>query len=189
MRVWALKKDSVALTLQHLDSLYRFALFLTDKSHHAENLVCETYLRVHHFHGPLEYGTTHKVWLFTMMHRIFLNGYRQGSRESLDADTDGQEVGGYTSPPDREIFRVSIEMALSELPDPLKAVVVLKEVFGFNYQEIAGILGCPIGRVRSRLWRSRNLLKERLKDYSQDLTRMRAEETRLYPHDRMGLIP
>jgi RNA polymerase sigma-70 factor (ECF subfamily) len=180
MRVRALKKDSVVLTLQHLDSLYQFALFLTDKSHPAEDLVGETYLRAH-FHGPLEYGTTHKVRLFTMMHSIFLDGYRQGSREGADADTDSQEEGGYTSPPDREIFRGSIERALSELPDPLKAVVVLKDAFGFDHQEIARILGCPIGMVRSRLWRGRNLLKERLKGYSQDITSMRAQRDSAIP--------
>ncbi len=175
MRVWALKKDSVALTLEHLDSLYQFALLLTDESHHAGDLVYETYLKAHCFRGPFEYGANDKVWLFSLMHSTFMNEHRQGSREDSDVNTDGQEEGGYALPPDREIFRVSIERALPELPDPFKTVVVLKDVFGFDYQEIARILECPIGMVRPRLWRSRNLLKERLKDYSQDLPGMRAQ--------------
>ncbi len=176
-----MKQEFEILALQYLDSLYQFALFLMGKSPHAEDLVCETYLRAHHFYGPLDHGTKNKIRLFTTMHSIFIKGYRQGSREGSDADTDSQEEGGYTSSPDREIFRVSIERALSELPDPFKAVVVLKDVFGFDYQEIARILECPIGMVRPRLWRSRNLLKERLKDYGQDLTGMRAQRDSAMP--------
>jgi RNA polymerase sigma-70 factor (ECF subfamily) len=60
---------------------------------------------------------------------------------------------------------VVTEKALTELPESLKAVIVLKDVLGFDYQDIAKILGCPVGMLISRLWKGRNLLKKSLKDY------------------------
>jgi RNA polymerase sigma factor (sigma-70 family) len=72
---------------------------------------------------------------------------------------------------ERGIFRADIEKALNNLPERLKAVVVLKDIEGFDYKEIAKILGCPVGTVMSRLSRSRNVLKKTLKAYSHGRSR------------------
>ena len=165
MQFRILKLESETIALQFLDSLYRFALLLTSQRHQAEDLVYETYLRARRLHKPFEYATHYKAWLFTTMHNIFINEYRQGAREVAHVHTEDGEESAYEQPPERGIFQGVTEKALDELPDQLKAVIVLKDVLGFDYQDIAKILGCPVGTVMSRLWRSRNLLKKSLKDY------------------------
>ena len=160
-----LKQESETIAPPYLDSLYQFALLLTGQRHHAEDLVYETYLRARHIHEPFEYEHHYKAWLFTTMHKIFMNDYHRGAREVADPHTEDGEESAYEQPPDRGIFQVVTEKALNELPESLKAVIVLKDVLGFDYQDIAKILGCPVGMLISRLWKGRNLLKKSLKDY------------------------
>jgi len=182
-----LRQDFETLTLKYLDSLYHFALILTRERDRAEDLVQETYLRAYRFYNRYECGTNYRAWLFTMMRNIFINEFHQRAKEISLSDMDGVEEGSediYESPNDtffsgrsmleKGIFRVDIEKALNNLPERLKAVVVLKDIEGFDYKEIAKILGCPVGTVMSRLWRSRNFLKKTLKDYSQCRSQQRA---------------
>jgi RNA polymerase sigma-70 factor (ECF subfamily) len=182
-----LRQDFETLTLKYLDSLYHFALILTRERDRAEDLVQETYLRAYRFYDRYECGTNYKAWLFTMMRNIFINGFHQRAKEISLSDMDEVEEckdDGYESPNgtlsssrtmlEKGIFRADIEKALNNLPERLKAVVVLKDIEGFDYKEIAKILGCPVGTVMSRLWRSRNFLKKTLKDYSQGRPRQRA---------------
>lgn len=187
MRDGGLRQDFEILTLKYLDSLYNFALILTRERDRAEDLVQETYLRAYRFYDRYECGTNYKAWLFTMMRNIFINGFHHRAKEISLSDMDNVEEcndDGYASPNgtffsnrsmlEKEIFRVDIEKALNNLPERLKAVVVLKDIEGFDYKEIAKILECPVGTVMSRLWRSRNFLKKTLKDYSQGRSRQRA---------------
>jgi RNA polymerase sigma-70 factor, ECF subfamily len=172
-----MRQDFEALTLQYLDSLYHFAFLLTHERDSAEDLVQETYLRAYRFYDRYEYGTNYKAWLFTMVRNIFINRFHQRAREISLSDMDLEETGdnGYESPNghsssahfvlEKGIFRVDIEKALERLPESLRAVVILKDIEGFDYKEIANILECPVGTVMSRLWRSRNFLKKTLKDY------------------------
>jgi RNA polymerase sigma-70 factor (ECF subfamily) len=179
-----LRQQFETMTLQYLDSLYNFALLLTRERDRAEDLVQETYLRAYRFYDRYECGTNYKAWLLTMMRNIFINGFHQRAREVSLSDMDDVEdksTDSYQPPEEalfsgrsmleKGIFRVDIEKALNDLPDRLKAVVVLKDIEGFDYKEIAKILGCPVGTVMSRLWRSRNFLKKSLRDYSQGRTR------------------
>lgn len=181
-----LRQDFEALTLRYLDSLYHFAMLLTRERHQAEDLVQETYLRAYRFYNRYECGTNYKAWLYTMMRNIFINGFHQRAREISLSDMDevreeGEESyevpwGGFTSDRsvlEKGIFRADIEKALSDLPERLRAVVILKDIEGFDYKEIARILGCPVGTVMSRLWRSRNFLKRSLKDYALQRSFMR----------------
>jgi RNA polymerase sigma-70 factor, ECF subfamily len=174
-----LRQDFETLTLRYLDSLYNFGMVLTRQKDHAEDLVQETYLRAYRFYHQYEFGTNYKAWLFTIMRNIFINNYHQQAKEiSLsDLDIEDEREDRYEmlngplfsvqSTLGRGIFPADIEKALNDLPVQLKAVIVLKDIEGFDYREIANILGCPTGTVMSRLWRSRNLLKKSLKDYSQ----------------------
>ena len=166
-----------ALTLQYLDSLYQFALLLTRERHHAEDLVQETYLRAHRFYSHYECGTNYKSWLFTILRSLFINEFHRRAREiSLTEMDEGEGDEEYVFPPggslrsasstlEKGIFNVDLVKALNSLPERLRAVVLLKDLEGFDYKEIAGIVGCPVGTVMSRLSRSRNFLKESLKDY------------------------
>lgn len=182
-----LRQQFETMTLQYLDSLYNFALILTRERDRAEDLVQETYLRAYRFYDRYQCGTNYKAWLLTMMRNIFINGFHQRAREISISDMDDVEdssIDRYEAPAEalfsgrsmleKGIFRMDIEKALNDLPDRLKAVIVLKDIEGFDYKEISKILGCPVGTVMSRLWRSRNFLKKTLKDYSQGRTRHRA---------------
>jgi RNA polymerase sigma-70 factor (ECF subfamily) len=184
-----LRQQFERMTLQYLDSLYNFALLLTREKDRAEDLVQETYLRAYRFYDRYVCGTNYKAWLFTMMRNIFINGFHQRAREVSLSDMDDMEDSStdshqYHAPVEalfsshsmleKGIFRVDIEKALNDLPDRLKAVIVLKDIEGFDYKEISKILGCPVGTVMSRLWRSRNFLKKTLRDYSQGRSRQRA---------------
>ncbi len=162
MQGWVRKQKSEAFTLCHLDALYHFALHLTGNAHLAKDLVSETYLKVHRLNKSPEYGTRSKTWLFTTLYTIFINTYHQGGNAVLGANMD--EGGGdeYEPPPDGGMNPVATRKALDKLPEQLKVVVLLKDVFGFDSQEIASMLERPVGMVRSRLWRGRNLLKKKL---------------------------
>ena len=181
-----LRQDFETLTMQYVDSLYHFALLLTHERDFAEDLVQETYLRAFRFYNRYECGTNYKAWLFTMMRNIFINMFHQRAREvSLsDLEMDEAKENGYEPPngtfsPTRSIlekgiFRADLERALNCLPAQLKEVIVLKDIEGFDYKEISKILGCPLGTVMSRLWRSRNSLKKTLKDYYEGRATQRA---------------
>ncbi len=141
-----LRQQFETMTLQYLDSLYNFALLLTREKDRAEDLVQETYLRAYRFYDRYACGTNYKAWLFTMMRNIFINGFHQRAREVSLSDMDDVEdssTDSYETPAEalfsgrsmleKGIFRVDIEKALNDLPDRLKAVIVLKDIEGFDY--------------------------------------------------------
>jgi RNA polymerase sigma-70 factor (ECF subfamily) len=169
--------ESVAL--QHLDALYGFALVLTGRSSDAEDLVQDTYIRALQFFHRYEQGTNCKAWLFTMMKRIFLNQVPKRAREVLCPDQDGPEgaesagsldyyAGLVDCTHDRkdEVFRQDVVKALELLPDSFRVVVILRDVEGFSYGEIAQMLDCPMGTVMSRLARGRDVLRQLLCAYA-----------------------
>ncbi len=174
-----LRQDFETLALKHMDSLFNFAMILTRDKEYAEDLVQDTCLRALRFYHKYENGTNYKAWLFMVMRNIFINDYHKRAKEiSLsELDTNDEREAAYEplngalfsfdTILGKGIFAVDIENALNELPQHLKAVVVLKDVEGLDYKEISRVLDCPVGTVMSRLWRSRNLLKKWLKDYSQ----------------------
>ncbi len=173
------REDFETLTLKYMDSLYYFALTLTRDKEYAEDLVQETYLRAHRFYHQYQNGTNYKAWLFTLMRNIFINDYHKRAKEISLSDLDTEDEKEVSYEPlngalfsfdttlGKGIFAADIENALNELPQRLKTVVILKDVVGLDYKEISRVLDCPVGTVMSRLWRSRNFLKKRLKDYSQ----------------------
>jgi RNA polymerase sigma-70 factor (ECF subfamily) len=169
------KTEFEELTLPYLDSLYGFALVLTGNSDDAHDLVQDAYLRAYRFYHRYQPITHYKAWLFTLTKNLFINRYHQRAREvsltSLEIDDDAP----YESPRDllvaasgrheKGLFRQDFDWAMAELPEKLRLAVLLKDVEGFDYKEIAEIMGCPLGTVMSRLSRGRQLLKKSLKDY------------------------
>src|SRR6266850_587797 len=139
--------------LEHLDALYGFAMTLTRDQTEAEDLVQETYLRAVRAFGQLVPNSNLKSWLFAIMRNAWLNQLRHarsGPRfVELDAE-DESRVEWLESAANnphvvyiRKLERQEVRAAIESLPRQYREVVVLRDIEGFSYQQIAGVLGCP----------------------------------------------
>ncbi len=165
--------------IPHLDALYNFALRLTSDPNEAEDLVQDTVVKAYRFFSSYEKGTNAKAWLFRILKNSYINNYRKKSKKPQQVDYD--EVSTFyetvraerTDTSDledkmyRELMDDDITGALEQLPEDFRTVVLLCDVEGFTYEEIANMLDVPIGTIRSRLHRGRNLLKAQLLEYAQ----------------------
>ncbi|MDR8394171.1 sigma-70 family RNA polymerase sigma factor [Aliifodinibius sp. S!AR15-10] len=164
--------------IPHLDALYNFALRLTSDPNDAEDLVQDTIVKAFRFFSSYEKGTNAKAWLFRILKNSYINNYRKQSKQPNQVDYD--EVATFyetiraerTDTSDledrmfRELIDDDISNALEELPEDFRTVVLLCDIEGFTYEEIANMLDVPIGTIRSRLHRGRNLLKAELMEYA-----------------------
>lgn len=165
--------------IPHLDAMYNFALRLTSDPSDAEDLVQDTIVKSYRFFSSYEKGTNAKAWLFRILKNSYINNYRKKSKQPNQVDYD--EVSTFyetiraertdTSDLEDKMFRDLIDddisHALDELPEDFRTVVLLCDVEGFTYEEIANMLDVPIGTIRSRLHRGRNLLKAQLQEYAE----------------------
>ncbi|MBK8173412.1 MAG: sigma-70 family RNA polymerase sigma factor [Sandaracinaceae bacterium] len=160
-------------SLKHLDALYATALRLLRNPSDAEDLVQDTYLKAHRFYDNFEAGTNMKAWLFKIQTNTFINKYRRTTRERSVFDGIGKDpvgegvmsnsamrqlldpVGTMMTP----IISDEIRMALDQLPEDYRLMVLLADVEELSYKEIAEVVGCPIGTVMSRLHRARKQLQ------------------------------
>ena len=168
--------------MPHIDSMYNFAFRLTNDEDDANDLVQDTYLKAFRFINSFSQGTNAKAWLFRILKNSFINDFRKKSKEPAKVDYQDVETT-YNSEEDAETnqtvdLRVEsvqdligdeIANALNALPVDFRTVIILCDVEGFTYEEMAKILDIPIGTVRSRLHRARMLLKEKLKSYAKSL--------------------
>lgn len=164
-----------------IHSLYNFAFRLTQEADDAKDLVQDTYLRAYRFIDSFQQGTNAKAWLFRILKNSFINDYRKRKKEP--GKVDYQEVEAYynSEEVDRQItsdLRVEslkdmmgdeISNALNALGVDFRTVIILCDLEGFTYEEMAKILDIPIGTVRSRLHRARQLLKEKLSTYARSM--------------------
>jgi RNA polymerase sigma-70 factor (ECF subfamily) len=157
--------------LAHLDALYNFALYLTHKPAEAEDLVQETYVRAFRFAHRFEPGTHLRAWLFQILRNTFLTFYRLREREAPLAE-DG--VPDWDAPmfheaPDEDAgvleAHTDLERALRRLPEEFRTVLLLAEVEGMPLEEVARVMACPIGTVKSRIFRAKERLRGLLRDY------------------------
>lgn len=164
---------------RHERQLYRLAYRMTGNHEEAEDLIQETVLEAFTSFHYFQPGTRFDRWFSRIMTNNFIDRSRRRSRMktlSLDQpiDTQGDEPLTFEIP-DRdadpqslimnEVMDEEIQKALGKIPEEFRAVVVLSDIEELSYEEISQILKCPIGTVRSRLHRGRNLLKNLLKDY------------------------
>lgn len=164
--------------LPQIDALYNFAFHLTYDEDDANDLVQETYLKAYRFIDKYNEGTNAKAWLFKILKNAFINQYRKKSKQPTKVDYeeivsyhDGEDskYAGYLDMRE-EIFQGmmgdEVTNAINALPVDFKTVILLCDIEGFTYEEIAKITDIPIGTVRSRLHRARNMLKEKLRTYA-----------------------
>jgi len=174
-RMW----DFSSGTLPYRDQLFKSALRMTRSVEDAEDLLQETYLKAFKYYQRFAEGTNFKAWLFKIMKNTFINSYRkkklqppkvdfdevqEGLEETLvDAAQDafsGPDSGLLSSEMDHEV-----RQTLVRLPHDYKMVVLLADLEGFSYKEIADILEVPVGTVMSRLYRGRRMLERTLLKY------------------------
>lgn len=164
--------------IPHLDALYNFGLRLTSDPNDAEDLVQDTIVKAYRFFSSYEKGTNAKAWLFRILKNSYINNYRKKSKKPQEVDYD--EVASFyetiradrTESSDledkmfRELIDDDLTRALEKIPEDFRTVVLLCDVEDFTYEEIANMLDVPIGTIRSRLHRGRNLLKAQLMEYA-----------------------
>mgnify|MGYP000919702061 CR=1 FL=1 len=164
--------------LPHINALATFAFHLTLNEDDADDLVQETYLKAYRFIDKYDEGTNAKAWLFKILKNAYINEYRRKSK--APAHVDYEDIIGYQDNEDsaigeftdlrselfNEMMGDEVTNAINSLPVDFRTVILLCDVEGFTYEEIAKILDVPIGTVRSRLFRARNDLKEKLKKYA-----------------------
>lgn len=166
--------------LPHIDALKTFAYHLALNEADANDLVQETYLKAYRFIDKYEKGTNAKAWLFKILKNAYINEYRKKSRRPTQVDYEeittyhdgkNENLSGFFDLRD-DIFANQmgdeITRALESLPVDYSSVIILCDVEGFTYEEIAKIIEVPIGTVRSRLFRARNMLKAKLKTYAEE---------------------
>ena len=164
----------------HKDILFNFALRTTGDKDDAKDLLQETFMKAFRFWDKYEKGTNIRAWLFRIMKNSYINRYRKETREPGMVDYDDVE-NFYDSIRDdstdsndlqKKIYgnMLSDEVtgALQSLPEDFRTVVILCDIEGLTYDEIAEFLNCPIGTVRSRLHRGRKMLEEKLYDYAKE---------------------
>jgi RNA polymerase sigma-70 factor (ECF subfamily) len=167
--------------LVHTDALFGAAYRLTRNARDAEDLVQDSLLRAYRFWGSFEQDSNCKAWLLRIVTNTFINEYqrRKRSREVLDAASAEQDAtdgvllhAGATDrqSPERTLLERSVsddvQRALDSLPDDFRTAVVLCDVQGLSYKEIADIMQTPVGTVMSRLFRGRKLLAAALREFA-----------------------
>lgn len=155
--------------LPHLDAAYNLARWLTHSDHDAEDLVQAAYLRTLKFFGDHN-GTNSRAWLLTIVRNVCYTWLRQKRTRGTAATFDETIHGGGSDSnnPETQMLsedrKQSVRRAVEELPPELREVVVLRELEGLSYKEIATIAEIPMGTVMSRLSRARERLRQSLGD-------------------------
>jgi RNA polymerase sigma-70 factor (ECF subfamily) len=171
-----------AQAMEYMPSLYSAALRMTRHAADAEDLVQETYLRAYRGFGSFEQGTNLKAWLHRILTNTFINRYRAAKRRPDETDLEEVEdlylyrrLGGLegaraSRSAEDELLDVltedEVREAVESLPENFRLAVLLADVEGFSYKEIAEILDIPIGTVMSRLHRGRRALQKRLYEFA-----------------------
>lgn len=165
-----------------MSSLYSGALRMTRNPADADDLVQETYLRAYRGFGGFQEGTNLKAWMYRILTNTYINSYRAKQRRPDETDLDEVEdlylyrrLGGLEAArsgrsAEDELMdtfsEAEVKQAIEDLPENFRMAVLLADVEGFSYKEIAEILDIPIGTVMSRLHRGRKALQKALYDYA-----------------------
>jgi len=169
------------LAMPYMSALYSAALRMTRNPSDAEDLVQETYLKAYRAFGTFQQGTNLKAWLYRILTNTFINSYRSKKRRPDESELDevedlylyrrlgGLEAAAAGRSAEEEVLDSftddEVKQALEALPEQFRMAVLLADVEGFSYKEIAEILDIPIGTVMSRLHRGRKALQKGLFEF------------------------
>ena len=162
--------------MQFASQLYSAALRMTRNPADAEDVVQETYLKAYRGYGTFKAGTNLKAWLYRILTNTYINRYRKKQRRPSEVELGelqdlylykrlGEQSGASQSAEEEALDRfvdADVKQALESLPEHFRMPVLLADVDGFSYKEIAEILDVPIGTVMSRLHRGRKALQKKL---------------------------
>jgi RNA polymerase sigma-70 factor (ECF subfamily) len=164
--------------MPHMNLLQNYAYKMCGNELDADDLVQDTYLRAYRFFHKFEKGTNCKAWLFRIMKNLFINNYRKSQKQPNKVDYDEIENFFENVKSDKldsndlqekvfaNLLDDEVMHALNSMQDDFKTVVILCDIEGLSYEEIADFIKCPIGTVRSRLHRGRKMLQEKLTSYA-----------------------
>lgn len=164
--------------LPHLDTVYRVALRLTGDPARAEDLAQEAMLKAFRAWHTYKEGTNARAWLLTIVRNQFINEYRRAKhrgptvdimeverhtvfREVQDADPEGRFFD--------QIVDERVLAAIDALPEDFRDAVILSDLEGLSYAEVAEVMGVPVGTVKSRLYRGRQALQKQLYTYALEM--------------------
>jgi RNA polymerase sigma-70 factor, ECF subfamily len=162
----------------HMNLLFNYALRTTGSSDDAKDLLQETYLKAFRFIDKYEKGTNAKAWLFRIMKNSFINDYRKSTRTPDQVDYNDiadyydlvRERTGDANDLRNEIFDRLLDdevvKAMESLTEEFRTIIILSDLEGMTYEEIAGILDIPLGTVRSRLHRARKVMQKKLRKFA-----------------------
>lgn len=167
--------EATCFGLRHV--LFGVAVRLTRRPEDARDLVQETFLRAYRSFRSFEAGTNAKAWLLTILYSVFVNAYRKRSREprnvSVD-DVDEKFLASHDGPLPADLDVVTdqeVEQALAALPEAFRSAVLMVDIRGLTYDEASAVLACPVGTLRSRLFRARRQLFVSLREYARKAAR------------------
>ena len=174
------ERDAMQFTRQ----LYSAAMRMTRNPADAEDLVQETYLKAYRAYHTFTEGTNLKAWLYRILTNTYINKYRKESRRPSEVDLGtiedlylyrriGSEESAEVSRTTEDrvldgLVESDIKQAVEELPENFRVPVLLADLEGFSYKEIAEILEIPIGTVMSRLHRGRKAMQKRLWEFAKE---------------------
>ena len=164
--------------MPHVDALFNYAMRITGDSDDADDLVQETLLKAFRFFDKFEKGTNSKAWLYRILKNSYINEYRRQVKEptkvdyedvqnfyenikSSDVKTQHYEEDSFSN-----LLDDNISSAITKLPEDFRTVIILSDIEGYTYEEVADFVDCPVGTVRSRLHRARKMLYSQLYDYA-----------------------
>lgn len=176
------RKDFAEQAMQFAPQLYSSALRMTRNAADAEDLVQETYLRAYRGFGNFSDGTNLRAWLFRILTNTYINRYRAKQRRPQETDladvedlylykrVSGSDLASRSA--EETLFDLftddEVKAALEDLPESFRLPVLLADVEGFSYKEIAEMLEVPVGTVMSRLHRGRKAMHKALVDYASE---------------------
>ncbi len=164
--------------LPHSDLLYNYALRMTNNQADADDLLQETFLKAFRFWDKYEKGTNIRAWLFRIMKNSYINRYRKESKEPETVEYDestgshpdmreeSADASDLQNAVEQTLLEDEVAEAVAALPEEFRTVVILCDIEGLSYEEIAEFVDCPLGTVRSRLHRGRKLLRVQLLEFA-----------------------
>jgi RNA polymerase sigma-70 factor, ECF subfamily len=171
------RSEFETVALQYIPELYGVAMRYTRSPSDAQDLVQETFLRAYGAWDRFLAGSNCRAWLLRILTNTFINTYRRGrSYKKFTKRSEDEQVTALYGEPEKvrtpeqlltaDAFGDEVTRALDELTDDYRIVVVLADVEGLKYKDIAEVLDCPVGTVMSRLFRARRQLEEKLASFA-----------------------